>query len=128
MAHVDVRDVLPAPDCPTHRLMNWTEGRTPSNDGQLRDFAPDANVLIGNGIGDTHHLGGARVGHLLVRRGRVIDVAGAGLLLNPADAVFEARRPGLDPRTSKPVTARERHDALPFRRRSVEELHREWLV
>ena len=88
--------------------MNRAEGRTPADDRQLGAFAPDANILIGNGIGDAHHLGVRGVGHLLVRRRRVIDVAGAGLLLDPADAVLEARRAGLDPRTSKPVTARDR--------------------
>ena len=56
-------------------------------------------------FGDAQHLGGAGVGHLLVRVRRIVDVAGARLLLDAADAVLEAWRSGLDPRPREVVVA-----------------------
>src|SRR5207237_5241689 len=92
-------------DRAAHRLMDWAEGRAPADHRQLRAFAADTGLLVGDRIGDAEHLGVAGVGHLLVRGGRVIDVAGAGLLLDPADAVLEARRSGLDPRPRRAIAA-----------------------
>src|SRR3546814_20113371 len=47
---------------------------------------------------DPRNLVAAQVGHFLVLRRRIFDVAGAGLLLDAADAVKQPRRPRLDPR------------------------------
>ena len=49
-------------------------------------------------VGDGGDLGGPQVDHLLVVLGRVVDVAGAVLLLDAADAVHQARRAGDRPR------------------------------
>src|SRR4029453_13662950 len=96
------------------------EGRAPADDCQLGAFAAYANILVRDVVGDPKHFGEPRVGHLLVRGGRIIDVAGAGRLLDPADAVLETRRPRLDPGPREVVVARIRHDGLPFGWRRLE--------
>ena len=106
----------PFGDRAAHRLVDRAEGRAPADDRQLGAFAAEAHLLVGNRIGDAEHLGGAGVGHLLVDFGPIIDVAGARLLLDAADAVLEAGRAGPDPRPRELVVARVGHDPLAFRR------------
>src|SRR5438105_8147286 len=98
-------DVAAVGDRAAHRLVNRTEGRAPADHRQSRAFAAEADVLIRNRVGDTEHLGGAGLRHLLVRGGRVVDVASAGLLLDPADAVLETGRARLDPGPREAVAA-----------------------
>src|SRR5438045_122925 len=109
-----VGDVLALRDGAAHRLVDRAEGRAPADDGQLRALPAEADVLIRNGVGDTEHLRGTGVGHLLVGGGRIVDVAGAGLLLDPADAVLEPGRSGPDPRPRETVAARIGHHLSPF--------------
>src|SRR6476646_7692458 len=94
---MDVGDILAGSDRSAHRLVDRAEGRAPADHGQLGAFAAETNLLVGDRVGDAQDLGVTRVGHLLVGGGRIIDVAGTGLLLAPADAVLEDGRAGLDP-------------------------------
>src|SRR3954452_13724959 len=118
---MDVGDVLALGECTPDRLVDRAEGRAPADHRKLGAFAAEAYFLVGDRFGDPGNLGGASVGHLLVGGGRIVDIAGAGLLLDAADAMLEPGRAGLDPRTSEVAVAAEGHDPLAFRRRRLEE-------
>src|SRR6476620_8195947 len=102
---MDVGDVPPLGDRPPDGLVDGPESRPPAHDGKFGAFTPEANLLVRDRVGNTHHLRMAGVCHLLVGGRRIVDVAGAGLLLDAADAVLEAGRTGLDPRPGKPIAA-----------------------
>ncbi|MCY1171163.1 hypothetical protein D9M73_112660 [compost metagenome] len=92
-----MRDIQPLRPRTAHRLMDWPEGRAPADDRELaRGFAEFDDLIGHRDIGD---LVAADVGHLLVVFSTVIEVAGADRFLDPADAVEQARRAGLYPRT-----------------------------
>src|SRR4051812_12467823 len=116
---MDMGDVLALAQRSADRLVDRAERRAPADDRQFGAFAAEAYFLVRDRFGDSADLGGTGVGHLLMGGGRVIDVAGAGLLLDPADAVLEAGRAGLDPRAGEIVVAREGQDALAVRWRRL---------
>src|SRR5690242_4683266 len=128
MADVDVGDVLAVADRTAHRLVDRAERRAPADDRQLGALTAEANLLVRDGVRDAEDLADTRIGHLLVDFRAIIDVAGAGRLLDSADAVLETRRSRLDPRTSEVLVARIRHDAVALRRSGLEEADWKGLV
>ena len=109
VADVDVRDVTALGARTADSLMNRPEGRTPTDDHQLARGLAEFDGLVGHR--DVRHLVAADFGHLLMVFGTVIDVPGADRLLDPADAVEQAGRAGLDPRTLQILVARIRQEA-----------------
>src|SRR3569833_354269 len=97
-------------DRAAHGLMDRPEGRAPADHGDLGALTAAADVLVWNAFGDAEHLGGAGVGHFLVHFRAIVDVAGAGLLLDAADAMLESGRSGLDPGTRAVAVASVRHE------------------
>src|SRR3546814_9393702 len=82
-----------------HRLMDRAEGRAPADHREPAALGAEFDDLVGNA--DAVDLGLAQVGHRLMVRRLIVEVAGIDLLLDPADAVEQAGRAGLDPRTSE---------------------------
>src|ERR1700682_1517720 len=72
--------------------------RTPGNDEQFAFLVSDGGK-IGNVLRDGGHFGGANVNHIFVIERLVIDVAGAVLFFEAADAVFETGISGDSPGT-----------------------------
>ena len=70
----------------------------PADHGELAVGLTQGDLLRGDALGDAIDFGLAGVGHRLVAFGRIVEVAGAGVLLDPADPVGQARRARLDPR------------------------------
>ena len=88
--------VAPLPDSSQCTVDGAPRGAPPQNErlGVL-DVAGDLD--IGDVVGDASDLLGPEADHLLVVLGVVGDVAGDVLLLEPADAVLQARRAGDGP-------------------------------
>src|SRR4051812_27666573 len=87
-------------------LVDRAEGRAPADDREPAALLAQADLLVRAGIGDAEYLLGADVGHRLVVFGRIIDVAGADILLDAADPVHQPRSAGLDPDPGELVVAR----------------------
>src|SRR2546428_10278656 len=79
-------------------LPDRTEGAPPADEQQVTFGRPE-HLGRRNLTNDARDLARSDAHHLFVVRGRVTDVAGQILLLETADAVLEARRPGDDPGT-----------------------------
>ena len=95
VADVDVGDVGPAAIGAAHRLVDRAVGRAPADHRQLAARAAEADVLVGDRVRDAGDLVRADAGHFGMGLGRIVDVAGAGCLLDPADAVLRPGVPGL---------------------------------
>src|SRR5688500_11680113 len=95
-------------------LVDRPEGRTPADDRQPASLRPEANLLVGQAVGDSQYLVGADVRHRLVVGRRIIDMAGADILLDAADPVHQAGRAGPDPDPGELVVALVGVDLLPL--------------
>src|SRR4051794_28293945 len=92
---MDMADVQSLGPRPADRAGDRAIGRSPAHHDELAAFLPLLHLLVG--YLDPEPLVAADVGHRLVVAGRIIDVAGAQRLLDPADAVEQPRRARLDP-------------------------------
>ena len=95
VAHMDVAHVAPLAARIVDRAVDRAERAAPTDDRELARGIAEAHFLVG--YGDAVDLALAQVGHALVVVGRIVDIAAQLVLLDPADAVHQAGRPGLDP-------------------------------
>ena len=103
VADVDVGDVAALAARDIDRAADWAVGAAPADYRQLAGTVAKRHLLVGHI--HAQNLGGARIGHRLMVVGRVVDIAGVLVLLDPADAVHHAGRAGLDPRPRALVVA-----------------------
>src|SRR3954451_14427107 len=106
VSDMDVGDVLAGPNRPPDGLVDRTEGRAPADHRKFRASASEADFLVGDRLGNSKDLADARVGHLLVGGGRVVDVTGPRLLFDTADAMLQPGGTRLDPRPCEVLIAR----------------------
>ena len=99
---VDPRHLAAVAATALHGGVDGGPRRAPPDDEQLGVVVADDRQRR-DVLGDGRHLGGAEVDHPLVVLRRVVDVAGAVLLLDAADAVHQARRAGDRPRAGQRV-------------------------
>ena len=106
VADVDVAHVDALGASATDRLMDRAIGAAPTDHRQLAASLTQCDLLIGDRIGHAIDLGLAGIGHGLVAAGRIVDIAGAGVLLDSADAVHQARRARRNPRAGALLVTR----------------------
>src|SRR5579859_105934 len=112
---MDVADVEALGAHPPDRLMDRPEGRSPADDDKRAALLAQRHRLRRDMRGDAVDLGLACVGHHLMVGRRIIDVAGALGLLDPADPVEQPWRARLDPRPLALVVTAIRQEGLPLR-------------
>src|SRR5690606_13390359 len=95
VTHVDMADRNAPLAGAANRLVDRAESAAPSDNGEMAGGVAQSYLLVRHD--DTIDLRFASVGHRLVVRRRIVDVAGLDVLFDPADAVHQARRAGLDP-------------------------------
>src|SRR5512139_3057901 len=109
---MNVANVQPASARTPYRLVNRPEGRAPADDDHPAIVGAKADFLVGDRVRDARHLGGAQPGHFGVSFRRIVDVSGARILFDAADAMLQPGGTWLDPRPRQIVVPSIWHDLV----------------